>query len=332
MTTKLLQRIAIIGGAGFIGTVLAKRLHEDGHEIILIDLNQSEAFPDKSVIADVTDLSELTSALSGVDVIYNLAAEHRDDVSPVSKYYDVNVGGAENIIKAAEANGIKTIVFTSTVAVYPLKPANLQTGSRETDPPAPFNDYGKSKLEAEVVLKRWAEQGEGRTLVIDRLVATFGPNNRGNIYTLMSQIAGGKFAMIGNGQNRKSIAYVGNVAAFLAHALTFQPGTHLYNYADKPDLVTRDLVSTIRQALGMQGMGPRLPYPLGLIGGMGFDVMAKLTGRTFPISAVRVRKFCANTIVSADKLEETGFQRKYSLEDGLREMIEAEFLHNKGTS
>jgi len=318
-------KIAITGGAGFIGTELARVLKHEGHELRLLDLRTSEAFPDDSVIADVTDKEALSHALAGVDVIYNLAAEHRDDVSPVQRYYEVNVGGAENIAAAAEAHGIDTIIFTSTVAVYGLNAGAVGSGSVETDPPRPFNDYGKSKLEAEEALRGWCENGSGRSLTTLRLVATFGPGNRGNIYNLMDQIAGGRFLMVGGGQNRKSIAYVGNVAAFLAHLLNEGPGASIYNYADKPDLTTRTLVRTIREALGQQGTGPRLPYALGLLGGMGFDAVAKLTGRRFPISAVRVRKFCADTVVNADKLRETGFTPPHALEDGLREMIAAEF-------
>ena len=108
----------------------------------MIDLYESQIFPEDSVIADVTNATALTNAVKGADVIYNLAAEHRDDVSPVQKYYDVNVGGAENVVAAAIANNIKTIIFTSTVAVYPLKPADPKTGATETNTPAPFNDYG----------------------------------------------------------------------------------------------------------------------------------------------------------------------------------------------
>ncbi len=321
--------IAITGGAGFIATALAKRLHAAGHNLVLIDLHKSAAFPESSIIADVTDGPAMTEALKGVDAIYNLAAEHRDDVSPIQKYYDVNVGGAQIIVAAAKANNINHIIFTSTVALYGLEPLNPATGSQEESPPAPFNDYGESKLKAEKILNDWAAEDDEKTLTTIRLVATFGPGNRGNIYTLMNQIARGKFAMIGNGQNRKSIAYLGNVTAFLEHALTFNTGAHLYNYADKPDLVTKDLVRTIRAALGLSGLSPQLPYTIGLLGGMSFDIAAKITGRIFPISAVRIRKFCANTIVNADKLEQTGFTRPFSLEEGLQEMIEAEFPREK---
>lgn len=319
------MKIAITGGAGFIGTELAKILHSQGHETVLIDLRKSDAFPDSSVIADVTDKGAMVDATKGADAIYHLAAEHRDDVSPIQRYYDVNVGGGENVTEAANANGIQKIIFTSSVAVYPLEPEDPVNGSSEAHTPAPFNDYGQSKYDSEATFTAWADGDAKRSLTIVRLVATFGIGNRGNIFTLINQIAGGKFMMIGSGKNSKSIAYVGNVAAFLAHCLEAKSGAQVCNYADKPDLDMKEFVVSVREALGRKGAGFRVPYIPGLIGGYVFDVLAKLTGRKFPISSIRVRKFCANTIVNADKLQETGFKPPYSLKDGLQEMIVAEF-------
>ena len=319
------MKIAITGGAGFIGTQLARLLKAQGHTLVLIDLKPSEAFPDDSVIASVTDLDAMIEATKGADAIYHLAAEHRDDVQPIEKYHEVNVGGGENVVAAAKANGIEKIIFTSSVAVYPLVPEDPKNGSNETHRPSPFNFYGTSKLGSEATFEKWAEEDKSRTLVTIRLVATFGIGNRGNIFNLINQIASGKFLMIGNGKNRKSIAYVGNVAAFLVHCLGFEAGAHLYNYADKPDLNMRDFVLNVREALGLQGLGLQFPYAIGLAGGFGFDVLAKITGRTFPVSTIRVRKFCANTVVNADKLQDTGFKAPYSLKDGLKDMIAAEF-------
>jgi nucleoside-diphosphate-sugar epimerase len=319
------MKIAITGGAGFIGTELAGLLKAAGHELVLIDIRTSQAFPDLVSLTDVRDFEKLKESLSGVEAIYHLAAEHRDDVHPISKYYDVNVAGGQNVINAAKVLGIKKIIFTSSVAVYPLEPANSKTGSIESDPAAPFNDYGHSKYQSEQTFQSWAKEDASRTLVITRLVATFGKNNRGNIYALINQIDSGKFVMIGDGSNCKSIAYVGNVVKFLQHVLTISTGTHLYNYADKPDLNMRDMVRDIREALGFKGTGPQIPYAAGLLGGRVFDIAAKITGRSFPISLIRVRKFCANTIVSSDKLLETRFTAPYSLREGLEEMIAAEF-------
>ena len=307
------MKITVTGGSGFIGSVLLDELANAGHETAIADIRHSHP-------VDVTDVEGLTAALAGQEAVYHLAAEHRDDVKPIQKYYDVNVGGAEILVRAAEANGIKKIIFTSTVAVYGLNVGQ----SCESDKPLPFNDYGRSKLQAEEILRRWADADPSRALTIVRPVATFGSGNRGNIYTLMDQIHKNRFIMIGNGKNLKSIAYVGNVAAFLAANLNNAPGVNVYNYADKPDLQTRVLVKTIREALGLKGMGPHAPYAVGMMGGRMFDCAAKLTGRKFPISAIRVEKFCADTIVNADKAHAI-FNAPTSLQEGLKAMVKAEF-------
>ncbi len=319
------MRIAITGGAGFIGTQLATILKQQGHDVILIDIKPSKTFPDESVIANVCDQDAIVKYLKNCDAVYHLAAEHRDDVSPIQKYYDVNVGGGENVLNAAREHGIKKVIFTSSVAVYPLEPEDPENGSNENHVPAPFNEYGQSKLESEKTFQNWADDDSQRSVTILRLVATFGIGNRGNIFTLINQIASGKFIMIGDGKNRKSIAYVGNVAAFLAHCLERPVGKHIYNYADKPDLEMKDFVISVREALGKKGVGAKIPYLPGLVGGYIFDMLSKFSGCNFPISSIRVRKFCANTIVNASRLEETGFAAPFSLKDGLQEMIKAEF-------
>lgn len=313
------MKIGITGGSGFIGSQLRKLLEAEGHEVIVLDRRANPP-------VNLADRSAVLRALEGAEAIYHLAAEHRDDVRPPKLYYEVNVGGAENVAKAAKAHGIPTIVFTSTVAVYGLNAGE----SREEDAPRPFNDYGRSKLEAEGILDAWANAQEGRSLTTVRLTATFGPGNRGNIYTLANQIARGRFFMVGEGGNRKSVAYVENVAAFLEHCLGLGAGRHLFNYADKPDLSMRDMVRGIREALGLTGMPRTLPYAAGLAGGMFLDALARLTGRKFPISAVRVRKFCADTVVNAEKAHAlAGFEAPCSLSEGLRNTIRAEFLEKK---
>jgi len=319
------MKVAITGGAGFIGTQLAKLLKQDGHEILILDLNTSQEFPDESIIANVCDKEAMLQHLKGCDAVYHLAAEHRDDVSPIQKYYDVNVGGGQNVLDAASAHGIKRVIFTSSVAVYPLEPEDPLNGSAEMHTPAPFNDYGQSKYDSEQTFTKWADEDKSRAVTMIRLVATFGVANRGNIFTLINQIASGKFIMIGNGSNRKSIAYVGNVAAFLKEALKNSSGVNLFNYADKPDLEMKEFVISVREALGRKGVGLQIPYVIGIIGGFVFDIVAKITGKTFPISSIRVQKFCANTIVNGEKAQKTGFSAPYSLKAGLQEMIAVEF-------
>jgi len=317
------NNIAIIGGSGFIGTKLAGRLLDAGHSTRIIDKAESRVYPELWIKGDVRDRHSLPSALEGCDVIYNLAAEHRDDVMPRSLYYDVNVGGAENVCQAAEELGVKKIIFTSSVAVYGFT-------EKETDESGelrPFNDYGRTKLEAEKVYRGWQEKSGARSLTIVRPTVVFGEGNRGNVYNLLNRIASGKFLMVGNGRNHKSMAYVGNVVSFLEFALRFGPGIHLFNYIDKPDLDMNSLVSLVNEKIG-NGREKlfRLPYRLGYAGGLVFDAASRLTGKKYPISSIRIKKFCSDTQFTSYRIRETGFTPPYSLEEGLHRTIRYEFL------
>ena len=312
----VVMKIAITGGSGFIGTRLIEVLKADGHECVIIDIVHKDPI-------DILNQDKLNAACAGCDAIYHLAAAHRDDIFPRSIYYETNGKGTQNVIAAAEENDIKRIIFTSTIAVY-----GLNRGSPdETLEPAPFNDYGKSKLEAEKHLEAWAKKDSARVATITRPVVVFGENNRGNVHTLIEQISKGRFIMIGDGENEKSMAYVGNVVDFLKHCLNEKPGCEIYNYADKPDFSTNELTDVIYRSLGLKKPGFALPYSLGLGAGYMFDVVARISGKQLPISSVRVQKFCADTTAQAEKCLKTGFTPQYTLAEGVECMINHDFGH-----
>jgi nucleoside-diphosphate-sugar epimerase len=316
--------IAIIGGSGFIGTRLSLRLSQSEKLFEIVDKAPSSFFPEKVLSADIRH--PLSLSFSGVlSVLINLAAEHRDDVYPLTLYDEVNVDGARNICDLARAQVIDKIIFTSSVAVYGFAPL----GTNESGAAAPFNDYGRTKWEAEQVYKQWqAEDPQNRCLVIIRPTVVFGERNRGNVFNLLRQIASGRFVMVGDGLNRKSMAYVENVAAFLEYSLDFKPGVHIYNYIDKPDFSMNALVAHVNKLLGKSAkIKFRLPFSFGLLIGSGFDLVAKITGKKFPISAIRVKKFCANSVYES-AIELTGFIPPVPLMDAIERTVRFEFIED----
>lgn len=317
------MNITIIGGSGFVGTRLIDILQESSSfHIKNIDLLPSYFYNGITEIGDVRKQEQLDEQLKGADLVVLLAALHRDDVFPTSAYYETNVGGLSNTLNAMKRNGIKRIVFFSSVAVYGLNKNNPD----ETHPTDPFNHYGKSKWQAEEVLQEWYKRHQDWDITIIRPTVIFGERNRGNVYNLLKQISGGRFAMVGRGENRKSMAYVGNIVSFVRYLIDQKTaGYGVYNYVDKPDFTMNELVGHVEKVLDKRIPATHIPYWLGMLGGYCFDFLAFITRKKLAISSVRVKKFCATTEFDATKLLESGFVPPYSLKEGLARTLEFEF-------
>lgn len=320
------MKIAIIGGSGFVGSRLIDLLKKTNAELLNIDKRQSELYPELTEIANVLNVQKLTELLAGSDIVVLLAAEHKDNVSPVSLYYDVNVNGMHNTLIAMKENGISRLIFTSSVAVYGLN----KTNPSELHPSDPFNDYGQSKWQAELLLQDWHSQHPDWNINILRPTVIFGEGNRGNVYNLLQQIASGKFLMIGKGDNRKSMAYVGNVVSFIHFLIEEkQSGYNVFNYIDKPDFTMNDLVYHVGDVLDKHIPTTHFPYWLGMAGGYCFDILGKIMRKKLPVSSVRVKKFCAVTQFDAAKMMNSGFKPAYTLEEGLTRTLQCEFASSE---
>lgn len=319
------KKYCVIGGSGFIGSVFVLS-SSNQKELQVLDKQENKLLTCPWIDCDIRDKESLNNKLQGFDYVINLAAEHRDDVSPASLYYDVNVQGTRNILDAMDKNGIKKILFTSSVAVFGLNKEN----PTEDHPSDPFNHYGKSKWQAEEILREWYNKNpKDRKLTIIRPTVVFGENNRGNVFNLLKQIASGKFMMVGNGKNKKSMAYVGNIASFLEYCVINMKGYQVYNYIDKPDMNMNELVSQVETSLNKKIPATRLPKWLGILGGYIFDALGFVTKKQYSVSSVKVKKFCATTQFDATKAHSSGFKVPYTLAKGLDITLKHEFKNGE---
>lgn len=319
-----MKKIFVIGGSGFLGTCLIKKLDKNLNvDVFCGDLKKSNTSKN-NVLIDVEKLETLDQ-MSDADIIVNLAAVHRDDIKPISKYDDVNVQGAKNVCDAARKHGINKIIFTSSVAIYGFAPANTD----ESGEPNYFNDYGRTKYLAEQIYKSWQEEhAESRTLVIVRPTVIFGEGNRGNVYNLFRQIVSRRFVMVGNGSNIKSMAYVENVSAFLEYCLLFKPGLHIFNYIDKPDFDMNTLISDVRKIVfGKTNVGLRLPGFIGIALGYIADLVAIIIRKPLPLSSIRVKKFMGTTQFESS-ISNTDFVPPITLQEGLSRTLRYEFMED----
>ena len=316
----MLECPQIIGGSGFIGTSISQQYLKRDKEFLVIDKNHPPKKEYDFLKVDITDKANFIKERNKGPII-NLAAEHRDDVTPADLYYSTNVDGAKNVCEYASLNNCNKIIFTSSVAVYGLENTNIS----ELSPTKPFNDYGKSKLAAEKIYIDWQnEKPEERTVVIVRPTVVFGEGNRGNVYNLFNFIMSGRFMMIGNGKNIKSIAYVENISKFILSCLEERPGLFIYNCVDKPDMNMTELVNLVNSLKKNEGKIRNIPYKLAFTIGKIFDLLAYILPSKPVISSIRIRKFCANSQFNT-AIDENKFKRDYSLDEAIKRTIRYDF-------
>jgi len=316
-----LNKIVLIGASGFIGTRLIDIIGKEN--CCNIDKASSSKYNDITVKHDIRGdhLDEILP--QGTETVVLLAAEHRDDVTPVSLYFDVNVEGTRNVLRAMERRDIRNIIFTSSAAVYGLKINNPD----ENCSADPCSHYGKSKQQAENLLIKWQEKDPlNRSLTIIRSAVVFGEGNRGNVYNLLEQISKGRFLMVGQGNNKKSMVYVGNIAEFLKYSIkTNKAGYRIMNFADKPDMTMNELILQVEKSLNKKLPPFHFPYWFGMLGGWVFDALSFITGIKFPVTGNRIKKFCASTQLDASSLQASDFKAPYTLAEGLDRTLKNEF-------
>ncbi len=311
--------ILITGASGFIGSHFHAAIPHNN--IVNLDL-VAPAFQASSrhVCGDIRKSEDVQKAIEQhqISTIVSLAAKHHDFGIGHDEYFDTNEDGTKVICDVAAENGIKRIVFYSSVAVYGIR----DQISNEDTIPEPDGPYGASKLAGEKVLMKWASEDPSRSVVIVRPTLVYGPNNKANMFNLIRQIDSGLYFHLGKAANIKSIAYVENlVKATLFLMERMKPGVAIYNYADEPQLTARMIGEAIASALGKK-IWLTIPRSIGFVAGLPFDLVIKLTGKNLPISSARIKKLATQTHHSASKIFSEGFMPQYSTIDGLKKMVE----------
>lgn len=181
------QKVLVIGGAGYIGSHVAKTLLKSGYLPVVFDnlstgLRQNVIAGEEFIVGDILNTDQLTQAMEGVEGVVYLAGFKAvgESMGNPEKYAVNNIIGAINVLNAMSKVGVKKIIFSSSAAVYG-EPKYLPID--EEHPKEPINFYGFTKLETERLLK-WYDQLKGIKFVALRYFNAVGYDPDGEIYGL----------------------------------------------------------------------------------------------------------------------------------------------------
>jgi len=252
---RTIMRILITGGAGFIGSHLANRLHELGHYVRVLD-NLSGGDPTQLRPGvnfnrgDVRDIPKLWSTLQGVDVVYHLAALVSVPASALypREYNDANVGGTVALLEACRDVGtVRRVILGSSATVYGNQEVQPVTEEMRPRPAAP---YAVSKLAAEQYLFTIGRLS-GFEAVVLRIFNAYGPGlqlppaHPPVIPHFMQQITGrGSVVVFGDGQQTRDYVFIDDVVdALLAAADAPDADGQIINVGSGAETALNDLIA-----------------------------------------------------------------------------------------
>lgn len=311
------MKYILTGGSGFIGTHFTQVLKES----ITCNIDvETPKIPNNHLELSILDKVRMNDLevrmLEGEEyTLIHLAAVHFDFQK---KFFETNVQGTKNVLDFVESNNIKKFVFFSSVAIY----GNSENGKNEDSFKEPLNDYGKSKLEAEVVIRNWHKNNNDCKVIIVRPAVVFGEFNFGNVFNLIQQIKSKYYAIIGNGKNIKSIAYAKNLVDSVLFSLENVKENYFeYNYCDYPQMSTTELSNLISRKLNYT-KPTKIPFIFTKFISIPVDILEAIIKRDLKFNSMRIRKFTESTFFKADRIRNLGFKANYSVEEAVNNTLE----------
>lgn len=281
------MRILLTGGAGYIGSHTALAALEAGHEPVILD-NFSNSMPGvvdrlgeiagrdlTAISGDVRDLGLLRSVLAGqkIDAVIHFAAKKAvaESVTDPLAYHANNVGGTLTLVEAMEAEGVRSIVFSSSATVYG-EPRRLPID--EEHPTAPVNPYGQTKLISETMLSDLAHADRGWKVSLLRYFNPVGAHPSGligedplgipnNLMPIVTRVAQGQMERLqvygtdyptADGTAVRDYIHVVDLAAGHMAALEALGGgdsLQLYNLGTGRGISVAELVETFERVNGV---------------------------------------------------------------------------------
>ena len=295
------MRIAVTGGAGFIGSHVVDRLARDGHTIVVVDTRRPHRPDVEHHDVDILDDAGLLRATKGCDVVFHLAAvsDVNEAVADPVRTTELNVLGTTKVWEAARQNGVRRVVLASTVWVY-----SSASGSGVVTEDAPFDlsradhVYTSSKLSSELVAHNYLAL-YGQEFTILRYGIPYGPRMRGALVIprfVGMALRDETITIDGDGSQFRNYIYIDDLVEAHALVLADEAANQVFNLEGPEPVSVRHLV----------------------------DCISDVTGRTVDTVSrpARAGDFAGRVVSSQKARNDLGWAPAVSFDEGLRRYVD----------
>jgi nucleoside-diphosphate-sugar epimerase len=332
-TSPAAATVVVTGASGWLGQNLVRALA--GRERIrCLVPSDDQASPlaliapaIEVVVGDVRDPATADRLFEGVGaeatVFHAAAVIH--PVRSTREFFDVNVGGTQNVLDRARRAGAGRFVHVSSNSPFGVN-ASPDEVFTEDSPYDPYLGYGRSKYEAEQLVQQANDRGDLPTVMV-RAPWFYGPYQPARQSQFFRTIRRGRFPLVGDGTQRRSLAYTDNLVQGLLRAEVADkaPG-NAYWVADARPYELREILATVRKALEAEGLATSGPERLSLPRAAArlaerLDALAQSRGRYVqPLHVLGELNHTIACDISRARAE-LGYEPTVELEEGMRASI-----------
>ena len=310
------MKALVTGGNGFVGDAVWRRLNAMSSVQAVRSMRRADAFTDAGavVVGDLCAQTDWSIALAGVDAVVHAAARvhvmAETTTNPLNEFRRVNVQATLSLARQAAAAGVRRLVFVSSIKVNgeATQPGHPFTAD---DVPAPLDDYGVSKMEAEKGLRELAAHSNMEVVIV-RPSLVYGAGVKANFAAMMRWIKRGIPLPVGAIHNLRSLVALDNLVDLIITCLMHPAAANqTFLVSDGEDLSTTQLLRRMGAALGKPAR--LIPVPVSVL-----KLGAALVGK--PELAQRL---CGSLQVDMSKTRELlGWTPPFSVDEGLKKAAE----------
>jgi nucleoside-diphosphate-sugar epimerase len=299
------MKFLVTGGTGFIGSHLIDRLRVAGYNVLVpvrggSNIKWLPSHGINTIEANLLNPADVKKLLKDIEIVFHLASVRGSGWAYTDEQiWNINVRMTENLLRASD-DKLRHFIYISSVSVY----GHFNGGPANEDYPyAPVNRYGRTKYEAERLVKKYQKEKGLKTTIIQPVI-TYGPRDTwGMVPKLISLINSKRYLTVGSGENRVHLIYIDDLIDGLVLTINREGDSkETFILAGEEPITINSLVKIIEKTLNRAV--PEIHVPLSF---------AKVTARLMEITHSALLKN-KEPFITRDKINIMTIDRAYNIE------------------